>query len=195
MICVLTAGQLAKAPAEAAGLVLYYYQLLSDRHHCPTKPLQDVPDDSDKFEHSTQCNLSTFKDCDFFRVEAIFRPWRLDHVVSALSKQGIMGMTAYQVTGHGVQGGKKERYSGTEYGIASLVQKSKLDVVVHRDQVNKVVQIIASTAHTGEIGDGKIFVHPVVEVIRIRTGEHGQAAERMEGGMADIGVVPQENVV
>ena len=61
-----------------------------------------------------------------------------------------------------------------------------------RDQVNKVVQIVASTAHTGEIGDGKIFVHPVVEVIRIRTGEHGQAAERMEGGMADLGIVPHE---
>ncbi|KFM25135.1 Nitrogen regulatory protein P-II-like protein [Auxenochlorella protothecoides] len=96
-------------------------------------------------------------------------------------------MTVSQVRGAGVQGGHKERYAGTEYGGKTnfLVDKTRLDIVVVRSQVDKVIQTIASTTYTGEIGDGKIFVHPVADVIRVRTGETGAIAERMEGGMSD----------
>ncbi|BDA51669.1 probable nitrogen regulatory protein P-II [Coccomyxa sp. Obi] len=129
-------------------------------------------------------DLSAFT-CDFFRVEAIIRPWRLTKVMSALSARGILGMTASTVKGAGVQGGRKERYSGTEHGINNLVEKERLEIVVHREQVDTVVRIITRAAQTGEIGDGKIFVHPVADIIRVRTAETGVSAERMEGGMSD----------
>jgi nitrogen regulatory protein PII len=132
------------------------------------------------------CDLSAFPNCQFFRVEAIVRPWRLDSVVHALSNKGIYGITYTAVSGTGVQGGKTERYAGTEYGTENLVAKAKLDIVVFRTQVNTVVRIVAEAAHTGEIGDGKIFVHPVADVVRIRTGETGGEAERMQGGMSDM---------
>ncbi|EFN50797.1 hypothetical protein CHLNCDRAFT_28697, partial [Chlorella variabilis] len=102
---------------------------------------------------------------------------------------GIRGMTVSDVKGAGVQGGRKERYAGTEFGGSSdqfLVEKARMDVVVTRGQVDTVVRIVATAAHTGQIGDGKIFVHPVADIIRIRTGETGPLAERMEGGMEDM---------
>ena len=85
-------------------------------------------------------------------------------------------------------GGENERYGGNEYGEASigLIAKTKVEVVVVAAQVNDVVNIIVDAAQTGEPGDGKLFVIPVSEVIRIRTGEHGAAAERMEGGRDDM---------
>ncbi|KAK9902661.1 hypothetical protein WJX75_001769 [Coccomyxa subellipsoidea] len=129
-------------------------------------------------------DLSAFT-CDFFRVEAIIRPWRLQNVISALSASGILGMTASTVKGAGVQGGRKERYSGTEHGIDNLVEKERLEIVVLRSQVDTVVRIITRAAQTGEIGDGKIFVHPVADIIRVRTAETGISAEKMEGGMMD----------
>ncbi|CAK0731782.1 hypothetical protein CVIRNUC_000042 [Coccomyxa viridis] len=129
-------------------------------------------------------DLSKFT-CEFFRVEAIIRPWRLQNVVKALSARGIVGMTACQVRGAGVQGGKKERYSGVEHGIEDLVDKSKIDIVVQRDQVDSVVRTITKAAQTGEVGDGKIFVLPVADIVRIRTTETGTDAEKMEGGMSD----------
>lgn len=82
--------------------------------------------------------------------------------------------------------GSRERYGGTEFGSRDLVDKMKLDVVIVRHQVDIVVRAIASAAHTGEVGDGKIFVHPVADVIRVRTGETGGAAEKMQGGMEDM---------
>lgn len=135
---------------------------------------------------SIQCNLSAFPGVEFFRVEAIFRPWRLPGVVDALSKGGIRGMTAGMVKGVGMQGGSRERYAGTEFGLTNLVDKAKVDVVVSRSQVDSVVRIVSTAAFTGEIGDGKIFVHPVAEVVRVRTAETGAVAERMEGGMEDL---------
>ncbi|KAL4439703.1 hypothetical protein ABPG75_002704 [Micractinium tetrahymenae] len=135
------------------------------------------------------CDLSAFPGCNFFRVEAIIRPWRLNKVVEQLNASGIRGMTVEDVRGAGVQGGRKERYAGTEFGDSSdnfLVDKTRLDVVIARGQVDAVVRIIATAAHTGKIGDGKIFVHPVADVIRIRTAETGAVAERMEGGMQDM---------
>ncbi|KAK2076936.1 hypothetical protein QBZ16_005164 [Prototheca wickerhamii] len=129
------------------------------------------------------CDLSKFPETDFFRVEALIRPWRVEKVTAALSEVGIRGMTISDVRGAGVQGGSRERYGGTEYGSAKnfLVEKTKLEVVVARTQVDTVVRKIASTTFTGEIGDGKIFVHPVADVIRT-----GVNAERMEGGMSDL---------
>jgi len=102
---------------------------------------------------------------------------------------GIKGMTVSDVRGAGVQGGKRERFKGTEFGGEDnfLVDKTRLDIVVARGQVDVVVRTIAGAAFTGEVGDGKMFVHPVAEVIRVRTGETGSRAERMEGGMQDMG--------
>lgn len=96
-------------------------------------------------------------------------------------------MTVTSVQGAGVQGGKRERFAGTEFGGEErfLVDKTRMDIVVSRDQVNTVVRIIASAAYTGEIGDGKMFIHPVADIIRVRTAETGTLAERMEGGLAD----------
>ncbi|KAG2494419.1 hypothetical protein HYH03_007471 [Edaphochlamys debaryana] len=135
---------------------------------------------------SIQCDLSAFPSCKFFRIEAIFRPWRLPFVVDTLSKYGIRGLTNTPVKGVGVQGGARERYAGTEFGLTNLVDKEKLDIVVSRAQVDTVVRLVAASAFTGEIGDGKIFVHPVAEVVRIRTAETGLEAEKMEGGMEDM---------
>ncbi|PNH06981.1 Nitrogen regulatory protein P-II [Tetrabaena socialis] len=135
---------------------------------------------------SIQCDLSAFPTVNFFRIEAIFRPWRLPFVVDTLSKYGIRGLTNTAVKGVGVQGGARERYAGTEFGLTNLVDKEKLDIVVARAQVDAVVRLVAASAFTGEIGDGKIFVHPVAEVVRIRTAETGLDAEKMEGGMEDM---------
>lgn len=132
------------------------------------------------------CDLSAFPECNFFKVEAVVRPWRLPAVVEALSRAGITGMTALDVLGAGVQGGKKERYGGTVHGTDSLVEKKMLSIVVFRGQVNAVVRIIVEASRTGEIGDGKIFVSPVADVVRVRTAETGANAEKMEGGMSDL---------
>ena len=120
--------------------------------------------------------------------QAILRPWRLSKVVSGLNSVGIRGMTVSDVRGAGVQGGKRERFKGTEFGDENnfLVDKTRLDIVVAREQVDTVVRLICASAYTGEVGDGKIFVHPVAEVVRVRTAETGAVAERMEGGMQDM---------
>lgn len=132
------------------------------------------------------CDLSAFPDVQFFRVEAIVRPWRLPYVINALGDAGIRGMTATPVRGVGMQGGRKERYGGSEFSLTDLVEKSKVEIVVVRDQVDLVARTVATSAHTGEIGDGKIFVHPVADVVRIRTAEVGGVAERMVGGLEDM---------
>jgi nitrogen regulatory protein PII len=134
------------------------------------------------------CDLSAFPNCHFFRVEAIIRPWRLSKVVTELNHAGIRGMTASDVRGAGIQGGRRERFRGTEFGNEAnfLVDKTRLDVVVSRAQVDIVVRLIAASCYTGEVGDGKIFVHPVADVVRVRTAETGAVAERMQGGMEDM---------
>ncbi|KAH8970440.1 hypothetical protein BDL97_02G089100 [Sphagnum fallax] len=123
---------------------------------------------------------------DFYKVEAILRPWRLSHVTSALIKMGIRGVTVTDVRGFGAQGGSRERQAGSEFCEEAFVVKAKLDIVVSHDQVESVIDTIIDEARTGEIGDGKIFVSPVSDVIRVRTGERGLKAERMAGGRADI---------
>mmetsp|Transcript_2991 Transcript_2991/g.5139 ORF Transcript_2991/g.5139 Transcript_2991/m.5139 type:complete len:211 (+) Transcript_2991:67-699(+) len=132
------------------------------------------------------CNLSAFPDVEFFRIEAIIRPWRMPYVVDSLAKNGIRGMTTSAVRGVGMQGGSRERYGGTEFGMTNLVDKAKIEIVVARLQVDVVTCVVATAAYTGEIGDGKIFIQPVADVIRVRTAETGAVAERMEGGMEDL---------
>ncbi|BBM99802.1 nitrogen regulatory protein P-II 1 [Marchantia polymorpha subsp. ruderalis] len=127
---------------------------------------------------------------DFYKIEAIVRPWRLQHVASALIKMGIRGVTVYDVRGFGAQGGARERYAGSEFTEDSFVQKVKLEIVVSQDQVEAVLATVIENARTGEIGDGKVFISPVSDVVRVRTGERGLKAERMAGGRAEIlGVV------
>jgi len=107
------------------------------------------------------------------KIEAIIRPSKLDDVKDALDKYGIRGMTVTQVIGCGLQKGHTQIYRGTEYSI-NLLSKVKIEVVVKDKIVEDVVNLIATTARSGEIGDGKIFIYPVENAVRIRTGEAGE---------------------
>jgi nitrogen regulatory protein P-II 1 len=109
------------------------------------------------------------------KVEAIIRPFKLDEVKIALVNAGIVGMTVSEVRGFGRQKGQTERYRGSEYTVEFL-QKLKIEIVVENDQVDMVIDKVISAARTGEIGDGKIFVTPVEQIIRIRTGERDMEA-------------------
>ena len=109
------------------------------------------------------------------KIEAIIKPFKLDEVKQALSKIGIKGMTISEVKGFGRQRGHKEVYRGAEYQI-DFVPKIKIEVVIDSESVSEVIRVISEKAHTGEIGDGKIFVSSMEEAIRIRTGESGKDA-------------------
>ena len=109
------------------------------------------------------------------KIEAIIRPFKLDEVKIALVNAGVVGMTVSEVRGFGRQKGQTERYRGSEYTVEFL-QKLKIEIVIEDNQVDMVVDKIISAARTGEIGDGKIFVHPVDQIIRIRTGERNLEA-------------------
>lgn len=109
------------------------------------------------------------------KIEAIIKPFKLEDVKDALTKVGVHGMTVSEVKGFGRQRGHKEVYRGAEYQV-DFVPKVKVEVVVDEDLAGRVVESILTTAHTGKFGDGKIFVYPVEEVIRIRTGERGADA-------------------
>ncbi|GAB4841809.1 Beta-galactosidase [Ancistrocladus abbreviatus] len=122
----------------------------------------------------------------FYKVEAILRPWRIPKVSSALLKMGIRGVTVSDVRGFGAQGGSTERHAGSEFSEDKFVSKVKMEIVVSKDQVEAVIDMIITEARTGEIGDGKIFVLPVSDVIRVRTGERGEKAERMSGGRYEM---------
>jgi nitrogen regulatory protein P-II 1 len=104
------------------------------------------------------------------KIVAIIRPFKLDEVKIALVNAGIVGMTVSEVRGFGRQKGQTERYRGSEYTVEFL-QKLKVEVVIEDAQVDMVVDKIIAAARTGEIGDGKIFVSPIEQVVRIRTGE------------------------
>ena len=109
------------------------------------------------------------------KIEAIIRPFKLDEVKIALVNAGVVGMTVSEVRGFGRQKGQTERYRGSEYTVEFL-QKLKIEIVIEDNQVDMVVDKIISAARTGEIGDGKIFVSPVDEIVRIRTGERNLEA-------------------
>lgn len=108
-------------------------------------------------------------------VSAVIKPFRLDDVRSALSDIGIHGMTVYEVKGFGRQKGHTELYRGAEY-VVDYIPKVKIDVAVDDDLVDQVIDAIVESARTGKIGDGKIFVTDLDQVMRIRTGESGSSA-------------------
>lgn len=109
------------------------------------------------------------------KVEAIIKPFKLDAVKKALVGLGVQGLTLMEVRGFGRQKGHTEHYRGAEYTI-DFIPKLLIEVVVADNLVNEVIEVIAEAARTGQIGDGKIFVSPLDEVVRIRTGEKGSAA-------------------
>jgi len=109
------------------------------------------------------------------KVEAIIKPFKLEEVKEALTELGITGMTLSEVKGYGRQKGHTEVYRGAEYKV-EFNPKIKIELVLNADLVDKVVEAIRSAANTGKIGDGKIFVLPVEDVMRIRTGEQGEEA-------------------
>jgi nitrogen regulatory protein P-II 1 len=109
------------------------------------------------------------------KVEAIIKPFKLDDVKEKLASLGVKGMTVSEVRGFGRQKGHTEIYRGAEY-VVDFLPKIKIEVVVADDQVKEVVEAIRNAANTGKIGDGKIFVFPVEECVRIRTGESGEQA-------------------
>lgn len=109
------------------------------------------------------------------KIEAIIKPFKLDDVKSALSELGVEGMTVSEVKGFGRQKGHTEIYRGSEYTV-DFLPKIKIEVVLPDDLVPGAVNVITKAAQTGKIGDGKVFVSPIEDAIRIRTGEHGEAA-------------------
>jgi nitrogen regulatory protein PII len=109
------------------------------------------------------------------KIEAIIKPFKLDDVREALSEIGITGMTVTEVKGFGRQKGHTELYRGAEY-VVDFLPKVKLEIVIKDEQVERCIEAITAAARTGKIGDGKIFVHPVDQVHRIRTGETGDDA-------------------
>ncbi len=109
------------------------------------------------------------------KIEAIIRPGKLDDVKAALDDLGIKGITVMNVMGAGKQRGRTQYYRGQEY-VVNLLDKTKIETVVPDDMVENVIQTICKSAFTGEIGDGKIFVSKIENVMRIRTGETGDSA-------------------
>ncbi len=109
------------------------------------------------------------------KIEAVIKPFKLDEVKEALQELGLQGMTVIEAKGFGRQKGQTELYRGAEY-VVDFLPKNKIEVVVADDQLDRAVEAIQAAARTGRIGDGKIFVSEIVDVIRIRTGESGDAA-------------------
>jgi nitrogen regulatory protein PII len=106
---------------------------------------------------------------------AVIKPYKLDEVREALAEIGVQGMTVTEVKGFGRQRGHTELYRGAEY-VVDFLPKIRLDVVVEDDSVDNAIEAISKAAHTGKIGDGKIFVQPIEQAVRIRTGEAGSEA-------------------
>jgi nitrogen regulatory protein P-II 1 len=109
------------------------------------------------------------------KIEAIIKPFKLDDLKDRLRQVGAQGMTVSEVRGFGRTGGKKEVYRGSAY-VVDFIPKVRIQIIVDDDMVQPIIEAILATARTGEIGDGKIFVSPVVDAIRIRTGERGHDA-------------------
>ena len=108
-------------------------------------------------------------------ITAIIKPFRLDDVRNALSELGVQGMTVTEVKGFGRQRGHTELYRGAEY-VVDFLPKSKIEIAAPDDQAEAIIEAIIAAARTGKVGDGKIFVTPVEQVVRIRTGESGDQA-------------------
>jgi len=109
------------------------------------------------------------------KIEAVIKPFKLDDVKEALNDIGIHGMTVSEVKGYGRQKGHTEIYRGAEYAV-DFIPKLKIEIVLEDDRLAEVIEVIQKSASTGKIGDGKIFILPVDEAIRVRTGEKGPDA-------------------
>jgi nitrogen regulatory protein P-II 1 len=109
------------------------------------------------------------------KIEAIIKPFKVDAIKEALGDLGVSGMTVTEVKGYGRQKGHTEIYRGAEY-VVDFIPKVKIEIVVDSASVDRVVEAIREAAHTGKIGDGKIFVVPIEDVIRVRTGQKGVEA-------------------
>lgn len=109
------------------------------------------------------------------KIEAIIRPFKLEEVKDALTEEGVKGLTITEVRGYGRQKGHTETYRGSEYRI-EFVPKIKIEIVIDADKADKIIDVILKTAVTGQVGDGKIFVSDIEDVVRIRTGESGKEA-------------------
>nr|CAD1828595.1 unnamed protein product [Ananas comosus var. bracteatus] len=128
-------------------------------------------------------------DSKFYKIEAVLRPWRVPHVSSGLLQMGIRGVTVSDVRGFGLKAARLRGtgvYFRSEFSEDKFISKVKMEIVICKEQVEAVINKIIEEARTGEIGDGKIFLIPVSDVIRVRTGERGEMAERMNGGHADM---------
>jgi len=109
------------------------------------------------------------------KIEAIIKPFKLDEVKDRLNAAGVQGLTVTEVKGFGRQKGHTELYRGAEY-VVDFLPKTKLEILASAEQVDDIIDAIMTAAHTGRIGDGKIFILPVADVVRIRTGERGEEA-------------------
>ena len=109
------------------------------------------------------------------KIEAVIKPFKLDEVKDELNNIGVMGLTVSEVKGYGRQKGHTELYRGAEYAV-DFLPKIKIELIVNDDIVDGAIDVIKNKAHTGRIGDGKIFVSSVEEIVRIRTGETGKKA-------------------
>jgi len=109
------------------------------------------------------------------KIEAIIKPFKLDEVKEALTREGIRGLTVSEIRGFGRQKGHTEHYRGAEY-VVNLQPKIKLEILVNDDQAEACAAAIEAAGRTGQIGDGKVFVMPIEDIVRIRTGEHGATA-------------------
>ena len=118
-------------------------------------------------------------------VTAVIKPFKLDDVREALSAIGVQGITVSEVKGFGRQKGHTELYRGAEY-VVDFLPKTKVEIAVDDSLMDLAIETISQAAKTDKVGDGKIFIHPVADVVRVRTGETGAIAERMQGGMADL---------
>ncbi|XP_038899657.1 nitrogen regulatory protein P-II homolog [Benincasa hispida] len=196
---------MAAITTNPTALLLHFYSPLPQFHHFTSSSSITSSSTAVRFSHfhlankpsnrqilplvkAAQGSLDYVPDSKFYKVEAILRPWRIQNVSSALLKMGIRGVTVSDVKGFGSQGGSTERHGGSEFSEDNFVAKVKMEIVVVKDQVEAVINKIIEEARTGEIGDGKIFVIPISDVIRIRTGERGERAERMTGGRYDMSV-------
>jgi nitrogen regulatory protein P-II 1 len=139
--------------------------LLESRWHFPPTDRQGRRDPKNVFAEVEEMK----------KIEAVIKPFKLEEVKDALTKIGVQGMTVTEVKGFGRQKGHTESYRGTEYAI-DFLPKSKIEIILTDEVVTPVIETIERAAKTGKIGDGKIFVSPVEEVIRIRTGERGKDA-------------------
>ena len=109
------------------------------------------------------------------KVEAVIKPFKLDEVKDELNKIGVMGLTVSEVKGYGRQKGHTELYRGAEYAV-DFLPKIKIEVIINDDLIDNVIEVIKKKQYTGRIGDGKIFISTIEEIVRIRTGETGENA-------------------